>query len=60
MRARLTERLIATLRTDEKQEDVFHALTPSAGLRVTKDGRKQAGGLKIRASPWCHRGDQSE
>ena len=40
MKRRLTERLIETLRTRRKQEDVFHSLTPSAGLRLTHDGRK--------------------
>lgn len=40
MRRRLTERIIESLRTEKAQEDVFHIPTPSAGLRLTRDGRK--------------------
>lgn len=40
MKVRLTERSIESLKTEKKQEDVFHTLTPSAGLRLTKEGRK--------------------
>lgn len=40
MKRKLTERVIGSLRTQKAQEDVFHTLTPSAGLRLTGEGRK--------------------
>jgi integrase len=40
MKRRLTERIIESLKTDRNQEDVFHVLTPSAGIRLTREGRK--------------------
>lgn len=40
MKRHLTERTIETLRTDKAQEDIFYPGTPSAGLRLTRDGRK--------------------
>ncbi|MFL6203501.1 MAG: tyrosine-type recombinase/integrase [Thermoanaerobaculia bacterium] len=40
MKVRLTERMIESLKTTENQEDVFHTPTPSAGLRLTREGRK--------------------
>ena len=40
MRRRLTEVVLRTLKTNKAQEDVFHDGTPSAGIRLTKDGRK--------------------
>ena len=40
MRCRLTEAKIRSLRTTKPQEDVFHTPTPSAGLRLTVEGRK--------------------
>jgi integrase len=40
MKLKLTEALIPSLRTTKAQEDVFHAPTPGAGLRLHRDGRK--------------------
>src|SRR6186713_2225379 len=40
MKVRLTERMIESLKTPKNQEDVFHIPTPSAGLRLTREGRK--------------------
>lgn len=40
MKVRLTERMIESLKTSKNQEDVFHTPTPSAGLRLTREGRK--------------------
>jgi integrase len=40
MKMKLTEARIPTLRTVKPQEDVFHAATPGAGLRLTREGRK--------------------
>ena len=40
MKVRLTERMIESLKTSKNQEDVFHSPTPSAGLRLTREGRK--------------------
>lgn len=40
MKMRLTEARIPSLRTAKPQEDVFHAATPGAGLRLSRDGRK--------------------
>src|SRR5262245_65449186 len=40
MKLRLSDEVIRKLRTEKKQEDVFRARTPSAGIRLTKDGRK--------------------
>jgi integrase len=40
MRRRLTEAAIRGLKTAKAQEDVFHDGSPSAGLRLTRDGRK--------------------
>lgn len=40
MKVRLTERMVESLKTARKQEDFFHIPTPSAGLRVTREGRK--------------------
>jgi integrase len=37
---RLTEARIPSLRTAKPQEDVFHAATPGAGLRLSREGRK--------------------
>jgi integrase len=40
MKVRLTERSIESLKTSKNQEDIFHVPTPSAGLRLTREGRK--------------------
>jgi hypothetical protein len=40
MKMRLTEARIPSLRTAKPQEDVFHAATPGAGLRLSREGRK--------------------
>lgn len=40
MKMKLTEARIPTLRTGKPQEDIFHAATPGAGLRLTREGRK--------------------
>jgi hypothetical protein len=40
MKLRLTEARIPALRTSKPQEDLFHEPTPSAGLRITRRGRK--------------------
>lgn len=40
MERRLTEAVIPTLRTKKAQEEVFHTSTPSAGIRLTRDGRR--------------------
>ena len=40
MKMKLTEARIPALRTLKPQEDFFHAATPGAGLRVTREGRK--------------------
>jgi integrase len=40
MRRRLTEVVIRKLTTGKAQEDVFHEGTPSAGIRLTREGRK--------------------
>jgi integrase len=40
MKMKLTEARIPTLRTAKPQEDLFHAATPGAGLRLTREGRK--------------------
>lgn len=39
-KARLTEALIKTLNTEKTQDDIFHRLTPGAGLRLSRDGRR--------------------
>ncbi|HEV7515182.1 MAG TPA: tyrosine-type recombinase/integrase [Thermoanaerobaculia bacterium] len=40
MERRLTEAVIPALRTTKAQEEVYHSGTPSAGIRVTRDGAK--------------------
>lgn len=40
MPEKLTEKRIRSLRTTQAQVEILHCLTPSAGIRVTKDGRK--------------------
>jgi hypothetical protein len=40
MERRLTEAVIPALRTTKAQEEVYHSATPSAGIRVTRDGAK--------------------
>lgn len=40
MRTKLSEKLIAGLETTKNQEDILHTMTPGAGLRVSKEGRK--------------------
>jgi hypothetical protein len=40
MERRLTEAVIPALRTKKAQEEVYHSGTPSAGIRVTRDGAK--------------------
>lgn len=40
MPVRLTEKRIRSLRTSKTQEDILHSLTPGAGLRLSKDGRR--------------------
>jgi hypothetical protein len=40
MERRLTEAVIPALRTKKAQEEVYHTGTPSAGIRVTRDGAK--------------------
>jgi integrase len=40
MERRLTEAVIPALRTKKTQEEVYHSGTPSAGIRVTRDGAK--------------------
>jgi Arm DNA-binding domain len=40
MRLHLTERTVKSLGTDKPQLDVFFPETPSAGLRLTREGRK--------------------
>lgn len=40
MPEKLTEKRIRSLRTNQPQIEVLHSLTPAAGLRVTRDGRK--------------------
>lgn len=37
---RLTEATIKTLSTERNQEDIFHSLTPSGGLRLTREGNR--------------------
>ncbi|HEX7183165.1 MAG TPA: integrase arm-type DNA-binding domain-containing protein, partial [Thermoanaerobaculia bacterium] len=40
MPKRLTEAVIRSLRTSQPQQDILHGRTPSAGLRLTRGGRK--------------------
>jgi len=40
MERRLTEAVIPALRTKKPQEEVYHTGTPSAGIRLTRDGAK--------------------
>lgn len=40
MPKRLTEAVIRSLKTAKAQEDILHSVTPSAGVRVTRNGRK--------------------
>src|SRR5262249_40691692 len=40
MEKRLTEAVIPTLRTSRVQEEVYHSATPSAGIRITREGAK--------------------
>lgn len=40
MPEKLTEKRIRSLRTTQAQVEILHSLTPSAGIRITKDGRK--------------------
>jgi len=40
MEKRLTEAVIPVLRTSKAQEEIYHAGTPSAGIRITCDGAK--------------------
>jgi integrase len=40
MPEKLTEKRIRSLRTHLPQIEILHSLTPAAGLRITKDGRK--------------------
>lgn len=40
MPKRLTEAVLRSLKTGKTQEDILHSVTPSAGIRVTRHGRK--------------------
>jgi integrase len=40
MPEKLTEKRIRSLKTSLPQVEILHSLTPAAGIRVTKDGRK--------------------
>jgi integrase len=40
MPEKLTEKRIRSLKTTQAQIEILHSLTPSAGIRITKDGRK--------------------